>query len=315
MQLRPILRGLRTYASRRPDRKGTGGTDSARYCYSIWLRHLVQARIAGMDSRPKTVAELGPGDSLGTGIAALLTGAESYEALDVVEHANPATNYQVFEELIRLISRRESIPGPDEFPRAYPRLESYDFPRQILSDERLRAALEPGRVQVIRDCLTDPGSDRADAILPSIRYRVPWHDPAVIREGSVDWLFSQATLEHVEDLDLAYAAMRRWLVIGGVTTHEIDFKSHDTSRHWNGHWEYPDAIWRLVKGRRSFLLNREPLSFHLDRLRTHGFEVLRLVRDERSDGLPRERLARRYRDLSDSDSVTSSAFIVAVRKA
>src|SRR5437016_7019160 len=116
VQLRPILRGLRTYVSRHPDRKGTGGTGSARYCYSIWLRHLVQARLAGVEALPHTVAELGPGDSLGTGLTALLTGADSYQALDVVEHAQAATNLQVFEELIPLLARREPIPGPDEFP-------------------------------------------------------------------------------------------------------------------------------------------------------------------------------------------------------
>jgi hypothetical protein len=71
---------------------GTGGTNSGRYCYSVWLRHLAHAANNGLQTCPRVVAELGPGDSLGTGIAALLSGAEQYVALDVVPHANVERN-------------------------------------------------------------------------------------------------------------------------------------------------------------------------------------------------------------------------------
>ena len=56
--------------------KGTGGSISASYCYSVWLRHLVTTAGCGLNCNPRTVAELGPGDSLGVGLAALLSGAE-----------------------------------------------------------------------------------------------------------------------------------------------------------------------------------------------------------------------------------------------
>lgn len=52
--------------------RGTGGTCSARYCYAVWLRHLVLAAEHGLlDRPPRRVVEIGPGDSLGTGIAAI----------------------------------------------------------------------------------------------------------------------------------------------------------------------------------------------------------------------------------------------------
>src|SRR6267378_2839545 len=60
MQMRPILRGLKTFVTPNPDRKGTGGTVSARYCYSVWLRHLVRAAKAGCDAWPRVVAEVRP---------------------------------------------------------------------------------------------------------------------------------------------------------------------------------------------------------------------------------------------------------------
>lgn len=85
MAIKPILLGLATFLpiARRFTNRGSGGTDSARYCYCVWLRHLVSLEAAGLGAAWPVVAELGPGDSLGTGIAALLCGVEQYYAFDV----------------------------------------------------------------------------------------------------------------------------------------------------------------------------------------------------------------------------------------
>src|SRR3977135_940863 len=40
-------------------------TQSARYCYSVWLRHLVNAWQQGLHTLPEVVVELGPGSSQG----------------------------------------------------------------------------------------------------------------------------------------------------------------------------------------------------------------------------------------------------------
>src|SRR5688572_27073147 len=65
------------------------GTSSARYCYTVFLRQLVRTRQVHDFGRPvpESVAELGPGNSIGVGLAALLAGAERYSALDAVAHA------------------------------------------------------------------------------------------------------------------------------------------------------------------------------------------------------------------------------------
>ncbi len=308
MQIRPILRGLKSYLLRNPNQRGTGGTSSARYCYSVWLRHLVQASLAGVDANPATVAELGPGDSLGIGLAALLTGVDEYHGLDVVEHASSRANLLVLDELAALIRQRTPIPGPDEFPEIRPVLEDYAFPDAILTESRLERSLRPERVDAIRAAIVDPGGARDSPI--RIGYTVPWHDPGLIKPASVQMIYSQATLEHVEDLDNTYRAMSLWLAPGGIMTHQVDFKSHGMTRAWNGHWQYPAAIWKLVKGRRAFLLNRFPWSTHLAHLRASGFEILRIVRHERHDGLPVRELATPFNRLSEEDAVTAGAFVV-----
>src|SRR5262245_33287553 len=67
--------------ARRPG-AGTGGTDNARYCYAVWLRHIVALAEVGLPTQPDLVIELGPGDTVGVGIMALLTGSHEYVALD-----------------------------------------------------------------------------------------------------------------------------------------------------------------------------------------------------------------------------------------
>jgi hypothetical protein len=112
------MEGLATYVPGIPWlRGGTGGTSSACYCYSVWLRHLVMARRAGLRPSLDVVAELGPGDSIGTGLAALLSGAGKHVGLDVVPFASNAQNVRIFEELVALFKTRADIHNGHEFQR------------------------------------------------------------------------------------------------------------------------------------------------------------------------------------------------------
>jgi SAM-dependent methyltransferase len=293
--------------------KGTGGTVSARYCYSVWLRHLCSAHENGFSTDPRIVAELGPGDSLGIGLAALLTGADYYYGFDVLPYAGRERNLAILEELVELFRARESIPDDTEFPEVKPRLDSYGFPDAFLTGARLAEALRTERVDAIRAALAGVGSDRSG--VPSIAYQVPWDDPRVIREGSVDFAYSQAVLEHVSDLEHTYAALRRWLRPGGVMSHQVDFRSHGITRSWNGHWSVSPWSWKIIQGRRPFLLNRLPVSRHRAILDKLGFEVGCERRLTDRSGISRGQLARAFAWLSDEDLKTSGAFIQAVKPA
>ena len=108
---------------------GTGGSNNARYCYSVWLRHLISLKSNCDDFViPKVVGELGPGDSIGIGIAALISGADKYYALDVIKFANPKRNLKIFEDLVELFKKQADIPSEKEFPDLHPYLNSYEFP-------------------------------------------------------------------------------------------------------------------------------------------------------------------------------------------
>src|SRR5262249_222054 len=128
------LPGLRSFTGR-----ATGGTTSARYCYAVWLRHLCLLHRHLLPTTFETVVELGPGDSVGTGLAALLSGAERYIALDAVRYANRVRDLQILQELIALFQSRAPVPDQLEFPLIQPPLPSYGFPDFLTS--RLELAL------------------------------------------------------------------------------------------------------------------------------------------------------------------------------
>jgi hypothetical protein len=289
--------------------RGGGGTKSARYCYSVWMRHLIEAHERGLPSSPRTVAELGPGDSLGVGLAALVSGVEAYHAFDVVAHAQIKRNQAVLEEIIALFQNRADIPDEEELSEVRPNLASYAFPRHILTDARLAEALAEPRLQRIREAVAAqnaPGS--------MIAYRTRWFDEAAIERDSIDLLFSQAVLEHVDELAGAYRAMGLWLKPGGVLSHEVDFRCHNTAREWNGHWKYSDGLWRLIRGKRSYLLNREPCSRHLQLLAENGFDLLACNRDTLASRLRKEDLAPRFQRIADDDLTTSTAHLQAIKR-
>lgn len=311
MSIRPVLRGLATYLpviGRYVGQK-TGGTDSARYCYSVWMRHLVQANANHLNARPSVIAELGPGDSLGIGLAALLSGSSMYFAFDVMEFGSTQRNLVIFDELVDLFKSRAPIPGPDEFSKIKPLLNSYAFPAELLDETRMAESLSESRLAAIRASVADPRCERS-----LIRYCVPWNDSNIIESGSVDLIFSQAVLEHVDDLGETYRAMELWLASDGYMSHQVDFKCHHTANDWNGHWTHSDLRWRLIRGRLTYLLNRQPYSVHLKLLAEHGFRVVSSQTVSTETMIKRDVLAPRFSQLTDEDLVTSGAYFLAVKE-
>lgn len=290
--------------------KRPGSTVNSRYCYAVWMRHLVNARENGMNHHPESVVELGPGGTVGVGMAALLSGSKQYTGLDVVNNWKSEENLRVFDELVILFRKRVPIPGKEEFPKMHAPLPSLEFPSHILPDQWLDRALSPKRIGKIREALLKAGKEETQMI----RYMVPWEQSKIITPASVDLVCSQAVLEHVEDPRMVYESMHQWLREDGIISHEIDFKSHASSGLWNGHWTYSDFLWKVVKGRYSYLINRLSYQAHLDLMKETGFQVIRTTLDNRESQLTRKNLARRFRDMSDKELSTAAMFFQAKKE-
>jgi hypothetical protein len=295
--------------------KTTGGTDKARYCYAVWLRHLVMAWENGYTAVPKHIAELGPGDSLGIGISALISGAEQYHALDIVRYSTAERSLKIFDELVTLFKNRASIPSQSEFPNMKPSLKSYDFPSHILTDEYLNKVLSADRLQKIRNAIESMDNPDTSKNGTMIKYCVPWNNEETIERESVDMIISQAVLQHVDNLELTFRCMNKWLRNNGIMSHTIDFKSMGSSATWDGHWTYSDMEWKIVKGRKKYLINREPYSTYLKLLQNHGFDLIfhkkAISESFVSSGA---NLAKRFRNMPKEDFTISGAFIQATKR-
>jgi len=277
----------------------TGGTDSARYCYTVWLRHLITLHTYRFQVKGAHIGELGPGDSIGIGLAALLSGAAKYVGLDIVPFSSKANLETIFDELVHLYSQREALPDANEFPLVRPKLVSYEFPNHLIDWTNFSK-----RAAIIRSNLRSINNGQC------ISYHAPWTSLDDVSRETLDLIFSQAVMEHVDALQETYAAMSAWLKPGGYASHVIDFGAHGRSPFWNGHWAYSDWEWKLARGRREFLLNREPLRTHLDCAQKSGFEVIQIFRNYDDHGLPQCLLASDFQCLSTEDSRTRGAILV-----
>lgn len=310
MIIRPLIKGVLTLIpgveSILPKGK-TGGTDTAVYCYGVWLKHLTILFNNGMQTIPNTIAELGPGDSLGVGLAAMLSGVNNYYSLDIVRYSNTTHNIKVFDELVDLFKTRAARPI-----RGWPDYDMYLdqrlFPSIILTKEKLEESLSEERIYRIRNALVN---QEAQDELVSIKYMVPWTDNNIIAKECVDLVVSHSVLEHVVDLESTYRAISIWLKPNGMMSHQIDFTSHGLSGKWNGYRAYSEIFWKMLVGNRPWLINRQPCSVHMELMKENGFEVICHLKKHRTDGIQRSQLASRWMDISNDDLTCSGTFIVA----
>jgi len=291
------------------DPQAGGGTASAAYCYGVWMKHLALLVEAGMAEIPHAVLELGPGDSIGTGVATLLSGAERYVAIDAVAHMRPEANAAVLRDLVRMF--RERAPRPVAgWPAIDHLLDARLFPSDILDDRRLAAALAPGRIERIDRAVRAVALAEPD---PMIEYHT-WSSLRAVPDASVDLVFAHVVMSQVSDLEDVYARCGRWVKPGGWMSHQIDFTSLGTAEEWNGHLAYSDLAWKIIAGRRPYFVNRERLGTHLALIERAGFDLVRVQRDRPGGGIARAQLAPRWRAISDDDLATDTAFLVARRR-
>ncbi len=305
----PLVRGLLSYIIPRKffTRPGSGGSFSSEYCYSVWLRHLnylIENKIITSISDIGRVAEIGPGDSLGIGLSAIYSGVDEYCALDVIKHSNTPVNIAISEELKEFFKKKRDIPNKGKFKSVGPSLSDYSFPTEILNktDEYYdQRSLE------IYGALQDTKAD------VKIEYIVPWTDKSAVQADSLDLIFSQAVMEHVADIEFAYKTMYRWLKPGGAISHQIDFKTHEMTKEWNGHWFINNTFWEILSHGRKYPMNRLPLSSHLEMMKEAGFKI-RFILPVHMPTTHRNHLPKIPNiSFKEEDFITSGALIQAVK--
>ena len=278
---------------------------TARYYFGIWLKHYYCLVRYGFNPDIVSVAEIGPGDSLGLGICCLLAGASSYFAFDLAEYTNPSKNLRIFNDLVKLFQENAHVDlDLDWAESTYPvRVR----PSDVISTGKLKDLLRADRLTEIQRSIES--AEKFGRI--QISYIAPWNDISRLPPGSIDLILSNAVLEHLDDLEFAYDAFRVWLPAGGWMSHEIDFRCHGTANRWNGHWTYTTDQWKQIRRNRAYLLNREPYSKHQSLIKNHGFEIVHQILYRDYSGVSRTRLAEEFKQMSDLDLTTSLVLVQA----
>jgi hypothetical protein len=308
-----IIKGLASYVPGIYSlfrKSGTGGTNSADYCYELWLKHLTMLSNNGLKEIPEAIAELGPGDSIGLGLAALLSGANKYYALDVVKYVNTERNVLIFDELVDFFRNRKGRPAKG-WPDYDHYLDANLFPSSILTEKALNRSLTKERIETIRKALLTGGMGNEEI---SIRYISPWNDPDIIAKESVDVIVSHSVLEHVQDLENTYKAFSLWLKPNGFMSHQMDFTSHGMSEEWNGHWSYSQLAWKILAGRRPNMINRQPCSEHIRHINRNKFQIVCLLKNYKGGGIVRSQLVPKWKNLSEDDFRCSGLFVQGQKK-
>jgi hypothetical protein len=304
----PIVKGLIKYIPGISHlvRNNPGGGLRGRYYYSVYLRHVLKLKEIGIFNNPKIIAEIGPGDTLGVGICALLLGAEKYYALDVKKYNSVEVNLNILDEISALFTNSINIPDEQEFPKIKPHITKPYLPYSI-NDIKIFES----RTSQIKESLISLIDDKKTS---QIEYIVPWTNTDIISPQSIDLIISQAVLEHVNDLDETYKRMSSIIKSGGIISNVIDFKSHGITKQWNGHWRYSPLEWKIIQANKPFLINRHPWSYHHNILLKYGFEIIFQERYRIASNITCKDLASPFKDITSDDLECSGIYFIAQKK-
>ena len=188
---------------------------------------------------PETTLQIGPGDSLGCEALLCLSGIKKAWSLD-----------------------------PSTCPK-------FDFIKFIATLQKLYEVLNS--FQTINNCSAAPLSIPEHSIEAAGSYRigksVMQHFPnstfenTGLQNESVDFLFSNAVLEHVRDPLQCIREAHRILTKKGLTAHQIDLRDHRDFSKPLQFLQYSDSQWQKIMKK---YCSRDPLGY-MNRLRARDF--------------------------------------------
>lgn len=276
----------------------------ARYYYSVYLRHLILYNKIRKD-KLISIVEIGPGKILGCGSLAILLGTERYVGVDIFKNYDIDKTIAVFNELVTLLSNKESVPYL-EFPHIKPYLSNYEFPTYIISDNDLKLLLKPERIDKIRKSISNP------TISECIKY-INFRNIEFNTLGNIDFIFSQAVLEYIKDLNSTVKLFYSILNPMGIISHQIDLGSHSIVKGWNAHYRYSRFLWWVIKGNYKSFIQRRPYSFYIDVFKINGFKISNEITITRESAIKISELSKSFNRFNNDDLNISSLFIQATK--
>jgi hypothetical protein len=297
--------GFKSYLPQFNEFRGTGGSDNSKYCYSVWLRHLNLINQSTKPLNKEKFLEIGPGDSLGVTFCAYLSGFNQCSAIEVVDHLQKNSLNEIARSLIEYYEAQQEIPGNLDFPNLAPKIKDHSFNKEkyIQNDFAERQS------NLLKWC---DGFSKKRQHKP-IEYKVaPWLNQTSLFKD-LDLILAQSVFQYL-NTEEALNTIRPWLKTGGLISTQIDYSSHGLTIDFNGHWAIPEIVWKLIKGKRPFFLNRKTHSETKETIEKCGFKIIYSQPELRRSVLTQESslLKRtRYEKLPKSDfEISHSHFIL-----
>jgi len=195
-----------------------------------------------LDLADKVVLEVGPGNSMGMGLLFLAHGAKRVYLVDRFKH--------IFWDDYDAIYYRNFLSE----------ISNQDVPNGSIVKEALR--IKNGKIILNPDLLEYRLGDAA---------RIPLED------SSVDFLFSNAVLEHVRHVELAVQEFARVTKEAGLNVHEVDLRDHFFSKKPLRLLSYSDWLWDFMTCNRPAYSNRLRFSDYCKMFESNKFVIERLL--------------------------------------
>jgi len=249
-----------------------GQMEAPTYALDVFERHFVRSRLAN-GVGGFVALEVGPGDTLFSAVIAKVFGASKIYLVDIGQFAR--ADIAPYQRLVHELAKRHGECAVDGIAEC----KSLDALLVVCNAEYLTAGVASFQ-------------------------QIPDH--------SVDFIFSQATLEHIRrrEFNRLITEMRRVLKPDGVCSHEVDLKDHLGGKLDN--LRFSERMWESnFMAHSGFYTNRIRFREMLGRFSAGGFryEVVRTGTFPRIP-TPRSRMARQFRNLTDRDLCVSDFDIV-----
>lgn len=206
------------------------------------FKDLISRSQGRLDITDKVVLEVGPGNSMGMGLLFLAYGAKKVYLVDRFKH--------IFWDDYDGIYYKNFLSE----------ISNQDVPNRSVVKEALR--IKNGKIILNPDLLE---YHLADAT------RIP------LENSSVDFLFSNAVLEHVRHIELAVQEFARVTKDGGFNIHEVDLRDHFFSKEPLRLLSYSGWLWDFMTCNRPGYSNRLRYSDYCKMFESNKFVIERLL--------------------------------------
>ena len=237
-------------------KKSRHSSSNAEFAYSLWLSALVFLYENNIKANLSKIGEIGNGGSLGLAFCAILTGSQRYYDLEFYDNINISEQLLLLDEIAQLFQNKTPI---RKFDSINIKIKNYNFPADIVLSER-------EQLLIIEQLKTEIKSGFVNSKLISIIDN--WESAPSL---ALDFVFSRAVMEHVKNPSEIYASIKKHLKEGSYMFHDIELHSHGISKQINGHLQIKTFWYRIIVGKRPFLLNRWTFSDHLNEIKKQGF--------------------------------------------